>query len=395
MTRLEDSVRARFNELYGRSPELVVLAPGRVNLIGEHTDYNDGFVLPCAINYHTLIAAAPRADRTVRVSALDYGGHVVEFSLDDSFESSIVEPWVNYVRGSSSALSERGQPLVGADLVIAGNIPRGAGLSSSASLSVGVIETLAQLSGISSLSPSDVALLAQRAENAFVGVQCGIMDQLASARGQAGSALRIDCRSLEVTPVPIPSDLVVLVVNSGVQRGLVKSKYNDRRNECAAAAAHYGVGSLRDLTLKRLIAERAGLDDVLFNRAHHVISENLRVDDMIEALHNDDRPWIGALMAASHRSMRDDFEISVPKVNELVDILASAIGEEGGARMTGGGFGGCVVALLPKTKVEMVQNAVASLYRTPDGKAPQAYVCEPSEGAHVIGAGGAEAKKGA
>jgi galactokinase len=384
MTPLEQHTSEFFFARFGQAPELLVQAPGRVNLIGEHTDYNDGFVLPCAIDFGTVVAARRRDDAQIKVFAPDVDDRMDQFAIDPKIPKSIAQPWSNFVRGAVEMLLEHKLEVGGADLVISGNVPAGAGLSSSASLTVAIIEAMRNLYGLVTINPTMVALIAQRVENNFVGVQCGIMDQLASARGQAGAALLIDCRSLEVTAVEMPDDLAVLVVHSGVHRELVDSAYNERRRQCQAAARFFGVSALRDLAMPRLLEGRAGLDDVTFRRARHVVSENQRTLEMALALRSNTGPSIHRIMAESHRSMRDDFEITVPKVDELVDILTAAVGPEGGARMTGGGFGGCAVALVPHDRLPAVVNAVANLYMTPDGHPPKIYECRPSGGAGRI-----------
>lgn len=373
-----------FIQAFGVPPQHLVQAPGRVNLIGEHTDYNDGFVLPCAINHGTVIAASPRDDAIVRVVAADYRGEIDEFRLDETINPQADILWPNYVRGVVKYLQEHGLALRGADLALAGDVPQGAGLSSSASLEVAVAQAFKTLQGLDSLSPTDMALIAQRAENRFVGCNCGIMDQLISARGEAGHALLIDCRSLDAKAVPMPADLAVMIVHSRVRRGLVDSEYNTRRQQCEAAASHFGVKALRDLDLATLESRASELEPVVYRRARHVITENQRTVDAAAALAAGDLRKMGALMAASHDSMRDDFEITVPAIDQLVKILQNAIGEIGGARMTGGGFGGCVVALMPQGKVDAVRAAVERDYRAPSGEAGTIYVCRASAGAGTI-----------
>ena len=377
-------LRASFQAGFGAAPAQVVMAPGRVNLIGEHTDYNDGFVLPCAIDFHTLVASRPRDDRQVQVLATDLGHARDAFSLDQPIQPNPQAPWADYVRGVVKELLATGATLRGADLAIAGNVPRGAGLSSSAALEVAVAQAFQQQDGLHALDPTAIAQLAQRAENDFVGCQCGIMDQLISARGQAGHALLIDCRTLATRPVPLPAGLVVMIVHSHVRRGLVDSAYNQRRQQCEAAARHFGVPALRDVDSARLAAAGPGLDLVALRRARHIVSENQRTLDAADALAAGDLVAMGRLMAESHASMRDDFEISVPAVDQLADILRQAIGPQGGARMTGGGFGGCVVALLPAERVASARAAVARHYRAPDGRAGTVYVCQAQPGARNL-----------
>jgi len=373
---LHQVVTQAFTTTFAYPPQHLVQAPGRVNLIGEHTDYNDGFVLPCAINFGTHIAANTRADAIIRVVAADYGAEMDEFRLDQPILPLADGAWPNYVRGVVKNLLEHGLPLQGADLALAGNVPQGAGLSSSASLEVAVTQAFKTLQGFHDLNPTDMALIAQRAENHFVGCNCGIMDQLVSARGEAGSALLIDCRSLVTQAVPMPSDVAVMIVHSRVRRGLVGSEYNTRRLQCEAAAKHYGVKALRDLSLTRLQTDAGDLDATVLRRARHIVTENQRTLDAAAALAAGDLRQMGQLMAASHDSMRDDFEITAPAVDRLVAILQAAIGPVGGARMTGGGFGGCAVALMPLDKVEAVRQAVDEQYRSPTGEAGTVYVCQ-------------------
>ncbi len=376
---------AAFLQAYGQPPEHIVQAPGRVNLIGEHTDYNDGFVLPCAIDFHTLVAARPRSDRRVQVLAIDQDGARDAFDLDATLVPDERAPWANYVRGVVLELQRAGWAPGGADLAITGNVPPGAGLSSSAALEVAVGQAFKQLGDHRRLGPTELALIGQRAENHFVGCRCGIMDQLVSARGLAGHALLIDCRTLDAQPVPLPPGTALMIVHSRVRRGLVDSAYNLRRRQCETAARHYGVPALRDLDAAWLARRPAGLDEACWRRARHVVGENARTLAARDALASGDLRAMGRLMAESHRSMREDFEISVPAIDALVAILQRAIGEPGGARMTGGGFGGCVVALLPEHGLDAARDAVARHYRSPDGLPGTVWVCEPSDGAGAIG----------
>ncbi|WP_283150674.1 galactokinase [Silvimonas soli] len=376
-------VNAMFIETFGVLPQHIIQAPGRVNLIGEHTDYNDGFVLPCAINHFTAIACSPRKDRTVRVVAADYANQADIFSLDESVVPHPDALWATYVRGAILYLQKQGLVFGGIDMVISGDIPQGAGLSSSASLMVAVgqaIKTTYQLE----LTPTQNALNAQKAENEFVGCHCGIMDQLISASGEVGHALLIDCRSLQTQSVAMPDDLSVLILNSNIQRGLVGSEYNLRRQQCETAAKFFGVKALRDVTLPQLLAAQAQLDPVVFRRARHIVTENQRTLDAAAALSTGDVPLLARLMAESHASMRDDFEITVPLIDQLVDTVKSVIGEAGGVRMTGGGFGGCVVALVPHALVEPVRVAVAASYRNANGLPATTYVCQAAAGASEL-----------
>jgi len=370
-----------FQQHFGYPASLSVQAPGRVNLIGEHTDYNDGFVLPCAINYHTVISAAARTDRTIRVIAADYQQQIDSFSLDSPIVPHATQRWSDYVRGVIKHLQQRCPDFGGADLVISGNVPQGAGLSSSASLEVAVgqvIQALYQLP----LDGVALALNGQAAENQFVGCNCGIMDQLISALGQQDQALLIDCRSLETQSVSMPADTAVLIINSNVKRGLVDSEYNTRREQCEQAAKFFGVKALRDVSLAQFETRPAGLDEVVARRARHIITENARTVAAATALANGDLRLMGQLMEQSHISMRDDFAITAPPIDALVDIVKEVIGEQGGVRMTGGGFGGCVVALIPFALVEPVREAVTREYPLrAAGLQATLYLCQASQGA--------------
>jgi len=378
---LHDRVTASFAARFGHGPDLVVRAPGRVNLIGEHTDYNDGFVLPCAIGPATMVAVSKRHDNNVEVVAADFGDVGDQFSLEPPLEGNIEQPWADYVRGMMLALQNAGYALSGAKIAIAGNLLKGAGLSSSASLAVALGKAMSALTGID-IDNTRLAQIAQRAECDFVGTKCGIMDPLISAQSKAGHALLIDCRSLGLTDVPVPDDVAIMIVHSGVTRGLVDGHYNARRRQCEAAAAAMGVPALRDADLDMLAA--ASLDAVTKMRARHVITENQRTLDAADALAKSDLATLGMLMAQSHRSMRDDFEITVPPVDALVVMLQKAIGTQGGARMTGGGFGGACVAVMPSAMVADVQAAITAGYRTPEGDVPIIMVERPGPGVAVL-----------
>lgn len=377
---LQQKTTTLFKTHFGYEPTHCFRAPGRVNLIGEHTDYNDGFVLPCAINYQTVVAAAARSDNTVAVVAADYNRQVSAFQLQADISPDAAAPWSNYARGVAWALFQRGYRLSGADLVIAGDVPKGAGLSSSASLEVVVGAALTRLSNLE-VDGKTIALAGQQAENEFVGIRTGIMDQFISALGQQNHALLIDCRSLDYSAVPIPAGTAIIIANSNVKRGLVDSEYNTRRRECEAAAAHFGVPALRDVPADVFALHQDELDETVAKRARHVISENARTQAAAEALKRGDLKLMGRLMAESHISMRDDFEITVPPIDALVEIIGAVIGEAGGARMTGGGFGGCVVALAPQELVAEVKTAIAKNYPASSGLEATVYVCQASAGA--------------
>lgn len=375
-----------FEQQFGFKSELTVYAPGRVNIIGEHTDYNDGFVMPCAIDYGTAVSGKVRSDSVFKVYAADLD-EWDEFDVKQPIEPHNNKKWTGYVRGVVKFIQEKyPQFTQGADLAISGNVPLGSGLSSSAALEVAVGK-FCQILGDLPLSNVELALIGQKAENKFVGCQCGNMDQLISALGQEDHLLMIDCRSLETKPTPVPKGAAVMIINSNVKHDLVTGEYNIRRQQCEKAAEFFGVKALRDVSVEQFKTkeqELEALDKDVAKRARHVVSENQRVLDAVQALENGDLAALGKLMGQSHDSMRDDFEITVPEVDYLVELAQEAIGSEGGARMTGGGFGGCIVALAPADKVEKVRSHIAKHYKARFGKAETFYVCHASQGVHKL-----------
>ncbi|MDX7986628.1 galactokinase [Xenorhabdus sp. 12] len=383
MNRLIQKVTESFNAEFLYSPTHLFQAPGRVNLIGEHTDYNEGFVLPCAINYHTVVAAAKRDDTKIRVIAVDYHHERDEFDLAEPILFQQKKMWANYIRGVVKFLAERGYVFGGADIAVSGNIPQGAGLSSSASLEVVIAQTIKSLYQLD-ISPEIIALNGQQAENQFVGCKSGIMDQLISACGIERHALLIDCRTLETQTVTMPDEMVLMIINSNKRRGLVGSEYNIRRQQCEDAARFFGVKALRDVSLEDFNARQALLNPLLAKRARHVITENLRTLAAADALRAGDLPRLGQLMAESHISMRDDFDITVGEINVLVTIVKNVIGEYGGVRMTGGGFGGCVVALFAPDLVESVKKAIELQYEAKTGLSASIYYCRAVNGMSLI-----------
>ena len=356
--------RDGFARAFGHAPDGVVFAPGRVNLIGEHVDYNDGLVLPMPISAGTAVAWSAQGGGQVDAIALDLDGAGDAFTVGEAAPHQPAD-WRSYLRGMAGEMAVRGLAARGAKLAIAGSIPRGSGLSSSASLCIALGRAFQAAAGVRPAAPRELALAAQAAEHNWAGVHCGIMDQMAVAAGEAGSALLLDCRDLTTEVVPLPADWAVLIVQSGVRRGLVDGHYNQRRRDCEAAVAALGVRSLREASAD--LVEVADLDPVVRRRARHVVSEIARTRAAVEAIRTGDLPALGQLFAASHASMRDDFEITVPPVDALVAVLTAAIGEAGGARMTGGGFGGAVVAVLPASAVPRVCAAVRANYHAPDG----------------------------
>lgn len=383
MSKLIENVKSSFKAVLGYLPTHLIQAPGRVNLIGEHTDYNDGFVLPCAINYQTVVAAAKRDDNVVRVVSVDYGNAVDEFDITEDITFQQDKMWANYIRGVVKCLLGRGNSLGGLDIAVSGDVPQGAGLSSSAALEVVIGQTYKVLYNLE-ISQAEIALNGQQAENEFVGCNCGIMDQLISAEGQENHALLIDCRSLETQSVSMPEEMAVVIINSNKKRGLVDSEYNTRRAQCEEAARLFGVKALRDVTLEQFNSKVDELDEVVAKRARHVITENDRTVEAAQALSIGDMKRMGELMAQSHVSMRDDFEITVKEIDALIDIVKDVIGEQGGVRMTGGGFGGCIVALVPPVLVGEVISAVESRYEAATGLKESIYVCQAKDGAGLV-----------
>ena len=379
-TDLQQTVMTAYRHQFGTAPALVAYAPGRVNLIGEHTDYNGGFVLPAAIDFGTAVAAGRRDDQRVRVVALDFGQETDEFEsgVDIPFNSELM--WSNYVRGVVQVLRAAGHRVDGVDLVISGDVPQGAGLSSSASLEMALIEALRTLFDLA-IDTKAMALLGQAAENRFVGINCGVMDQMISANGQKDHALLIDCHSNDFEQIPVPADLRILIVNSNRQRGLVDSAYNERRAQCEAAAGSFGVALLRQVNEADFARHQDRLEPLVRKRARHVITENERTLLATEAFRQGDMATLGRLMAASHTSMREDFEITVPEIDYLVTLLQGVTGDAGGARMTGGGFGGCVVAVMPQALIPAAIEAVEANYETKTGLMADVYPCTPSAGA--------------
>jgi galactokinase len=375
-------ISADFESSFGCYPDVVVKAPGRVNIIGEHTDYNQGWVLPAAINYYTWIAASAREDRQLHVIAKDVNSEKKVIDLDAPQKITPEKKWFDYVQGVVQELQKQGYPLTGGNLLISGQIPKGAGLSSSASLEIALIDALSRLSKIP-IGPVEAALIGQAAENNFVGCQCGIMDQLVSAKGEAQSALLIDCLDLTTQSVPIPSPWELLIIHSGVHRGLVESEYNQRRQQCEKAAAFFGKVSLRDLTLAQLLSAESELDPVCFRRARHVLTENARVLMAATALRTADMPQLSKVMAESHLSMRDDFEITTPAIDYLVNLLQQESAGELGVRMTGGGFGGCVIAIAPSSIIPRLIQSVTQDYTKNTGYIPQIITAKASAGAFV------------
>ena len=377
---LDIQISQAFQQRFAAAPTFVVRAPGRVNLIGEHTDYNDGFVMPMAIDRATWIALRPSGNRQVTVHALD-------FDERDTFDLDHLEPkpgsWMNYVLGVTWALQQHGYATDGWEGVLAGDVPIGAGLSSSAALLLAAARAFAAVTGWDWDAPR-MAQLSQYAENKWVGLNCGIMDQMISAAGVAGHALLIDCRSLALSPQPLPPGIAVVVLDTATRRGLVDSAYNERRAQCEAAARHFDAAALRDVSLTQLEASRADLDPLTYRRARHVITENARVLQACDAMQAGDAHALGRLLDASHISLRDDFEVSSRELDIIVEV-AAAHPACLGARMTGAGFGGCAVALVRDEDVQAFAASTMAAYTARTGLSPHVYVCRATAGAEIVG----------
>jgi len=368
-------VAAAFRARFGAEAEWLVRSPGRVNLIGEHTDYNDGFVMPMAIDRAVWIAIRARADRTVTARSLDFDEEKT-FAL-----AALVQEgagWVEYLKGTAWALAQAGHRLAGWEGVLAGDVPIGAGLSSSAAIEMAAARAFAGVSG-TAWDPVAVAQIARRAENDWVGVACGIMDPLIIGAGREGHATLIDCRSLELRPAPLPPGTAVAVLDTATRRELSGSAYNERRAECEEAARALGVAALRDVTAAEMQAKGQRLPDAVRRRARHVVSENDRTLAAAEAMEAGDAARLGRLMNESHASLRDDFEVSSPALDAMVECARAVAGCHG-ARMTGGGFGGCAVALVDEGAAAAFLAAVATAYQARTNRVPGLYLCRPQAG---------------
>jgi len=375
---------AEFRRVFGNAPRLY-RAPGRVNLIGEHTDYNDGFVLPAALELATFAAVAARSDRRLRVRTL-LMNDTSEFDLDEK-DPQPRKDWSDYVRGVALMLERAGHRLTGVDMLLDGNVPVGSGLSSSAALEVAVGYALLATAGIV-IDLKALALVCQQAENEFVGMRCGIMDQFIACHGAVGQALLIDCRSLDSRLVPIDPKARLVICNTMVHHEHVASEYNARRRDCERGvellkAALPDIRALRDVSPAELERHAGRLPELVYRRCRHVVTENDRTTRAAAALEAVDLELVGQLMSESHKSMRDDFEITVPEVDRMVE-LNSAVPGVFGARMTGGGFGGCTISLVEAGAVERFEAAVEPAYRAATGLAAVIFASSPGAGVGEI-----------
>ena len=378
---LQEDVSQAFDEYFGGVPDFVVRAPGRVNLIGEHTDYNDGFVLPMAINRAIWIALRQRTDSRVLLHSPNFY-NAADFDLHDFKHAD--EGWMEYVKGMAWSLQSAGHTLSGWEGVLRSDVPIGAGLSSSAALQMSVAQCFAAVSNLE-WDATSIARRAQIADHDWVGIKSGIMDQMICGTAVAQTAMLLDCRSLERRYVPLPEDTSIVILDTSSRRGLLDSAYNERRAQCEAAAAAFNVPALRDLTLDTLAENRGKLDALQYRRAQHVVSENRRTLQAFEAMQQGDAIALGKLMNASHESLRDDFEVSS---HELDAIVTCAQSEKGclGARMTGGGFGGSAVAIVRSAAVNEFVANVKGCYLANTDLTANVYVCEASQGTEVVSA---------
>ena len=387
MQNLIVTTQSVFTQQYGIEPVWLAIAPGRVNLIGEHTDYNDGFVFPMAIERYTVIAAAPSdADETTVLSVNKNQSATI--LIDGSAQPPEKVVWSSYVQGTVQYAFEAGFKAKPFRAVINSDVPLGGGLSSSASLEVAVATLLEAMTG-AQFDPVQKALICQKAEHHYAKMPCGIMDQLIAALGQSGHAMLLDCRSKQPQMIPMDDPSVsVLIVNSNVKHQLTGSEYPDRRRQCEKAAQWLGVPMLRDATLPQLESARDRFDhepdgDLCYRRARHVITENDRTTAMATALTSGDWSACGQLMGGSHQSMKEDFEITCPEIDCLVEIAQSVEGVIG-SRMTGGGFGGCTVSLIDTSRMAEIVSAITSRYHSEMGIEPAAFVTRPAQGARML-----------
>jgi galactokinase len=381
-----ESIKKKFTEIFGPGGELhVIRAPGRVNLIGEHTDYNEGFVLPAAIGFYTQVAIAPRLDRKLLIRSHEFDGDF-EFDLGN-LPPRRVGAWCDYVLGVAVMLRQRGVVSDGANILVQGEVPIGAGLSSSAALEVASAFALLSLNG-SRLAMPEVAKLCQQAENTFVGARVGIMDQFVSCMGKAGHAFFLDCRSLEFKFVPIPAEIQLVICNTMVKHDLATGSYNTRRQECEEgcrilARRDPNVRALRDVSIEQLERYADDLAPVLRKRCTHIVHETQRVLDAVQCLAHGDLNRLGELMRDSHRSLRDLYEVSCPELDIMVDAAEGLPGHCGG-RMTGGGFGGCTVNLVQAGNAEDFVAQVSERYQRKTGISPKVYICSAADGAQAF-----------
>lgn len=373
-----------FEKLFNQSPR-IFRAPGRVNLIGEHTDYNDGFVMPAAVGFSTYVAIAKRPDRKLVIYSEEFPEHV-EFDVEH-LPDNRTRKWYDYVLGVARVLQQCGHSLPGVNLLVHGEVPIGAGLSSSAALEVAFARAIISVEEIAIPLP-EIAQLCRQAENEFVGARVGIMDPFVSCMAKQDQALLLDCRSLDFQPVPIPPGIRLVVCNTMVKHDLATGAYNERREECEQATRFFaakdpGVRALRDVTVEMLEQYAEDLPPVIRKRCTHVVRENQRTIELSQALAAADWPRVAQLMKESHQSLRDLYEVSCRELDIMVDAAEGLPGFLGG-RMTGGGFGGCTINLVRKNEAEQFAAKVAELYRKETGIVPQTYLCDAADGSSEV-----------
>jgi galactokinase len=387
LQKLASDTAQQFSKIYGRPPRWIVAAPGRVNVIGEHTDYNDGFVLPTAIERYAVMAADKSADGKSVIQIRDLSGAAEPAIIDISVPVTPGAPkWSNYPRGVIANLLERGMNPGGLDVLLNSTVPLGSGLSSSASLEVCTATLIEAVTG-RTIVPVEKALLCQDAEHDFAGVPCGIMDQFISVMGRQNNLLLLDCRSRETQLVPMNDPAVsLLITNTNVKHELANGEYAQRRAQCEAAANALGVPSLRDATPEMLEKAKGKMNDIVFRRARHVIGEIERTLQTAEGVRASNWTAVGQFMYASHNSLRDDYEVSCKELDAVVEI-AEGIGTKGGifgCRMTGGGFGGCTVALVQTEHIETISKKISEDYKKKTGIEATIFVTRPAAGATIV-----------
>lgn len=374
-SKIIETFQQQFNSL----PEYLVQTPGRVNLIGEHTDYNDGLVLPMAIDRYIWLAFTPRQDREIQIYSMEFQ-ETKTFSLNNLSDKQ-TNNWIEYAKGVAWVLQQRYGQLTGFNAVLHGNVPQGAGLSSSAALELTIMRAFVEISNLS-WDNSVMAKLAQQAENKWVGVNCGIMDQLVIAAAQKEHALLIDCRDFKTDAIPLPKDISVVIMDTATRRGLVDSAYNERRRQCEEAAKIFNILTLREITDEIWQTQQKKFSQDCLKRTRHVITENQRVLDAVTAMRQNDSATLGELMNASHESLRNDYEVSSPHLDIMVNCARNAVGCYG-ARMTGAGFGGCAVAIVKEMYADDFVAQVTEQYEIETKTKPTLYVTKAVDGVRI------------
>ena len=371
---MDNNLIKQFKSTFGDEPRMFVQAPGRVNIIGEHPDYNDGFVLPMAIDRYVRVAFRPRSDDQIKLHSLEFDS-VVDFSFNN-FNHTL--DWQDYVKSIAWVLKINNYTLKGWEGILSSNIPIGAGLGSSAALLVAILKVFSIICKFS-WDGRLMAQFARQAENEWLNLKSGIMDQMISSLGRDGHAMLLDCRSLSPKFVPIPSKVKIIVLDTGTRRGLVESNYNERVKQCEESADYFGCGSLRDLSIKTFDNKKHGLSNILLKRARHVIYENYRTLEASKAMKQKDVKKIGYLMNESHQSLKEDYGVSSKELDIMVNTARKQKGCFG-ARMTGAGFGGCAVALVDQSFQKKFMKNIFDIYNLKTGIKPNIYLCEPSDG---------------